>query len=216
MSNLEVSRVSFGDNLINQQATKPITTEPKSDNNKISDNAKIMIGLGALSTAVLGGLLAHKCIKFNKLSAKLEETLTKNNTLQEQLSNAETKLTDSEKIIKELNEKIEKLPQNIKLHETKKGRLILSHVQEIYANKNTPEIVKRDIDDYMKFYNYKFVEYKPEDFAEFANCEHMGDCFNFRNSLLKEGKTSVPALIYKENNGDFLIIHEGKYYLPKE
>ena len=68
MSNLKVSRVNFGESLINQQATKPITTEPKSDNNKLSDNAKIMIGLGAISTAILGGLLAHKCIKYNRLN----------------------------------------------------------------------------------------------------------------------------------------------------
>lgn len=68
MENLKISRVSFGDSLINQQAIKSVATEPKQDNNKLSDNAKIMIGLGALSTAILGGLLAHKCFKFNKLA----------------------------------------------------------------------------------------------------------------------------------------------------
>lgn len=76
MSNLSVSRVSFGENLITQQAAKSVTTEPKSENNKLSENAKIMIGLGALSTVVLGSLLAHKCIKLNKL-VKDNEQLNK-------------------------------------------------------------------------------------------------------------------------------------------
>lgn len=76
MTNLLVSRISFGDNLINQQVTKPAQTVEKAKDNKLPDNAKIMIGLGALSTAILGGLLAHKCIKLNKL-AKDNEQLNK-------------------------------------------------------------------------------------------------------------------------------------------
>ena len=68
MTNLLVSRICFGDNLINQQVTKPAQTVEKAKDNKLPDNAKIMIGLGALSTAILGGLLVHKCIKLNKLA----------------------------------------------------------------------------------------------------------------------------------------------------
>ena len=73
MSNLLVSRVSFGENYINKNVSKTQSSEQNLEDKKLSNNTKFLIGLSAVSAAVVGGLLIKHNININALKKQIND-----------------------------------------------------------------------------------------------------------------------------------------------